>query len=176
MTDVSVIVNLHREGRICEATFESVLAAARLAKDHGISLEIISIIDNGDADTLDAVGRYDKFIKIHECRLGDLSQARNFGVSVSSGRFVTFIDGDDLWGTEWLVRCLDTISKYSNEKVIIHPQLNLYFGKNTKSNFWVHADMIADKTDLVDIFISNRWTALCFAGREVFENFPYVRN
>lgn len=176
MVDVSVIINLHTEGTVCGGTLDSVLEALRKASDCGISCEIICVVDNGNRETLEFIRRYNQAVEVFECHFGDLSESRNFGISLSKGRFITFIDGDDLWGNEWVCQCMRIMRDKRDEGLIIHPQLNLYFGKGTDSSFWVHPDFGVGEVDLLDLFISNRWTASCFAHRNVFRSVPYVKN
>ncbi|WP_267423516.1 glycosyltransferase family A protein [Methylobacterium sp. GC_Met_2] len=176
MIDVSVIINLHHEGRLCQGTLESVIEAARLGENLSISTEILCIIDNGNRATLDAVDRYKDIVRIHECAFRDLSKARNFGVSVCKGKFITFIDGDDLWGNQWIARCLQLAHSRQNSKLIIHPQMNVFFGNHTPPSLWIHPNVLTNEIDLADIFVANKWTALSFAAREIYEAFPYVPN
>lgn len=161
---------------MCRGAVESVLRAVRLSEALGLTSEIICVIDNGDENTLKCITRYEQFVKIFECSFGDLSLARNFGAVKACGRFVTFIDGDDLWGNEWVTRCVTTMTARQNAKLVLHPQVNLYFGDGMPSSIWVHPNVSTGDVDLLDVFISNRWTASCFAHREVFLNCPYTSN
>ncbi len=46
--NVSVVINLHREGRIAEATIESVKKAIRFAAQYGIKSELLYVLDRAD--------------------------------------------------------------------------------------------------------------------------------
>jgi glycosyltransferase involved in cell wall biosynthesis len=174
--DVTIVINLHSEGKIACATFESVIRSVDIASNSGLNCETIAIIDNGDAATINVAEKYSDKVRIEQCSFGDLSQSRNHGISLAKGLCCTFIDGDDIWGEEWILRSYKLIKKFDREKIIIHPQTNLFFGRALKPYFWVHPDMRYDSVSYDDILSSNRWTALSFALSDTYRKFPYHEN
>ncbi len=128
--DVSVVINLHKEGRIAEATIESVKQAMRFALKHDIKSELLCVLDRADELTKTTCEVFSEGAEIHETTFGDLSKARNFGASRAAGRYTTFIDGDDLWGHRWIYESVREAEKLQNEDIIIHPKMNLYFGRH----------------------------------------------
>ena len=128
--DVSVVINLHKEGRIAEATIESVKQAMRFALKHDIKSELLCVLDWADELTKTTCEVFSEGAEIHETTFGDLSKARNFGASRAAGRYTTFIDGDDLWGHRWIYESVREAEKLQNEDIIIHPKMNLYFGRH----------------------------------------------
>lgn len=174
--DVTIIINLHREGRLASATLESVSRAVNSCKTKGVVCECVAILDRSDSETLDTIKSYGSYFKIVQTDFGDLSKARNHAVSIAKGRYSTFIDGDDLWGEDWVWRTFGALSKIDADLVVAHPQLNMYFGRGVTPYFWVHPDMRFDSVSREDIFSGNRWTALSFASTKLYKRFPYHEN
>lgn len=175
-TDVSVVINLHREGRIAEATIESVKQAMRFAGKHGIKSELLCVLDRADEITKTTCEIFCEDAEILKTTFGDLSKARNFGVSKAAGQYTTFIDGDDLWGHRWIYESFREAENLRTEDIIIHPKMNLYFGRQMSPYYWVHPDMRREKIELVDIVAANRWTSLSFARTRTYRDHPYVEN
>jgi glycosyltransferase involved in cell wall biosynthesis len=96
---VSVIVPTHNRARLLPLTLHSVLWQQEVA------LEVI-VIDDGSTD--DTHGRVreldDPRIRLlrHEAARG-VSVARNRGVAEARGRWIAFLDDDDLWAPDKLV-------------------------------------------------------------------------
>jgi glycosyltransferase involved in cell wall biosynthesis len=66
-------------------------------------IEIIVVDDGGTDDTEPVIASIgDKRVKYFKRPHAGVSAARNFGVSMSSGRYVSFLDSDDLWLPEKL--------------------------------------------------------------------------
>jgi glycosyltransferase involved in cell wall biosynthesis len=102
--DVSVIVPTRNRSRLLTATLLSVL------RQRDVDLEVIVVDEASTDDTpaiLAAAARGDPRIRIirHDTPLG-VSAARNRGAAVASGEWVGFLDDDDLWAPDKLVRQL----------------------------------------------------------------------
>ncbi|MBN8993890.1 MAG: glycosyltransferase [Rhizobiales bacterium] len=91
--DVSIVMPVFNGARFIEA------AIASLQTQEGVSAEII-VVDDGSSDgTVDVVRRLaarDGRISLVEQPHRGVSAARNSGLRVASGRYVTFLDADDL--------------------------------------------------------------------------------
>lgn len=173
---ITVVVNLHREGNIAAATFESVIKCVELANKSGINTETLCVIDRGDEETNYFAKQYERHHSIHNVNFGDLSASRNYAVAHAKGKYTTFIDGDDIWGYKWLTSCYKLAEELDGKNVIIHPRMNLYFGRDAERYFWIHPDMRYDVIDYDDILVSNRWTALSFSNTNTYKKFPYFPN
>lgn len=76
----------------------------------------IILVDDGSTDNsgaiLDAVAETDNRIRvIHREKSGGAALARNSGLDASKGRYITFLDADDLWAPEKLIRQLEFMDK-----------------------------------------------------------------
>jgi glycosyltransferase involved in cell wall biosynthesis len=93
MTDVSVIIPTYECERYISLAIDSVLA--QTFKDY----EII-IIDDGSTDnTQNELKKYSMMNNIKIIRQSNQgpSAARNCGIKMSSGKFIAFLDADDIW-------------------------------------------------------------------------------
>ena len=94
---ISVILNTYNRAAILPRAIESVLAQSHA------DFELV-VTDDGSTDhTADVVAELDdrRVRYVRQANAG-LSAARNFGVSRSSGRYVTFLDDDDEVLPGWL--------------------------------------------------------------------------
>ncbi|MFC3124174.1 glycosyltransferase family 2 protein [Pseudoroseomonas globiformis] len=171
--DITAILNVHREGVLAHSSLRSMLEARRVAAAEGLRVEIIIAADCPDAamrDYLDTVPRADA--EILELTVDDLGLARNAAAASGKGRYFAFLDGDDLWSSNWLAqayRCAEN----SNEPTVWHPEANLYFGAETSPIWMMHHDLDTEAGDWVTLGLRNHWTSLSFSPREVLERVPY---
>lgn len=91
---VSVIIPIYKVEKYIRQCVESVL------KQTYRSIEVI-LVNDGSPDSCksvcDELKRMDDRIKVIHKENGGLSDARNVGVSIATGEYVVFLDGDDLW-------------------------------------------------------------------------------
>jgi glycosyltransferase involved in cell wall biosynthesis len=100
MNRVSVVVPTRNRSRLLAVTLRSVL------HQRDVELEVI-VVDDGSSDDTAAVvaGLGDPRVRVvrHEISQGP-SAARNRGAAEARGRWVAFIDDDDLWAPDKLAR------------------------------------------------------------------------
>ena len=174
VVDVSVVVNLHREGRIAVAALRS--AAAAIAAAPSLACEIVAVIDRGDEPTQRALARFGGQLRAEPCDFGDPALARNFGVERARGRHVAFLDGDDLMGRSWLRLAAEALRAREGRDVIAHPRLNYVFGRDGEPIAWLHPDMETDALDLSLLRAGNFWTSASFARADLHRRFPFRAN
>ena len=88
---VSVIIPTYNRGWIIKDAIDSVLA-----QDY-TEFELI-VVDDGSTDhTSDVLDSYRNDIKILSQKNKGVSAARNRGIAEASGKFIAFLDSDDLW-------------------------------------------------------------------------------
>lgn len=92
MSRISIIVPVHNTEQYLESTIRSLLA--QTLKD----IEII-LVENGSTDNSLAlcheVAKSDERIKVMHLERGDLSYARNSGLTLAASEYVAFVDSDD---------------------------------------------------------------------------------
>jgi glycosyltransferase involved in cell wall biosynthesis len=88
---VSVIIPTYNRGWIIKEAIDSVLA-----QDY-TEFELI-VVDDGSTDhTPDVLDLYRNVIKVFFQKNKGVSAARNLGIAEASGKFIAFLDSDDLW-------------------------------------------------------------------------------
>jgi glycosyltransferase involved in cell wall biosynthesis len=173
MTDITAILNVHQEGILAHASLGSIRAARGSAEAAGLAVEILVVADCPDAPTLDHfAGAPD--LRVVETSVDDVGLARNIGVEEARGEFVAFLDGDDLWGANWL-RAAHAAARRDTRGVVWHPEGNLFFGPALEPHWLMHPEMDEAEGDWVNLGIRNQWTALSFGARSIYRSIPYRR-
>ena len=104
MTRVSVAVAVHDDAEYVGGALDSVLSQI------GPEDEVVVVDDGSTDDTPDVLAAYGDRIRVLRPGRVGLSGARNRGIAASRGRYLTFIDADDLWpagSLEAKLRALD---------------------------------------------------------------------
>ncbi|MFH0799367.1 MAG: glycosyltransferase [Pseudomonadota bacterium] len=116
---VSIVLPYYNGKKYIKETIESILAQTH--EDFELLL-----VDDGSS-----VGQHSEYVRrlmesYDDCRLkyhykpnGGLSDARNYGMSNSSGEFIAFIDQDDLWKTDKLEKQMKIMMANPDVQVII---------------------------------------------------------
>lgn len=171
--EITAILNVSREGLLAHNSYQSIVMACSAAEAADITVEIVVVADRPDAATvtyLDVVS--DLGARVLTVDVGDLGLARNAGVAHASGRYIAFLDGDDLWGRQWLIEALK-VAKLAAEPTIWHPEASLFFGTGMPSYWFTHHDIDTERGDWTTLALRNLWTSLSFGSREIYEEVPY---
>ena len=110
-----VIPTFNREPRMLGAAIESVLA------QDVPSLEVVVVDDGSATSAAQFVERYGERVRFHEKGNGGISSAKNAGVALSRGNLLAFLDSDDLWEPDKLVRQVEALR--------FDPELEAVFGQ-----------------------------------------------
>jgi glycosyltransferase involved in cell wall biosynthesis len=109
---ISVIIPAYNRERYLAEAIESVFAQTYAA------IELI-VIDDGSIDrTAKVAKRYP--ISYHYQPNGGISAARNAGIALATGKFIAFLDSDDIWVPDKLVKQMAALAA--------NPQLEAVFG------------------------------------------------
>jgi glycosyltransferase involved in cell wall biosynthesis len=175
MIDVSCVINAHREAHVIHPTIVSVKRAIDYARGCGLVVDLHVVLDRPDERTINVVQRnLEGEGEVHTVAFGDLANSRNHAVKQVSGKYVAFVDGDDLWSQNWIVSSFQ-VAEVSEGDAVFHPEYNIYFG-NTWRHVFHHVDMASDDFEIEALLRSNYWTALSFARNELYKRFPYREN
>ena len=98
---VSVIIPTYNRGWTIKEAVDSVLA------QDFIDFELIVVDDGSTDNTSEILHSYQADITVFQQNNKGVSAARNRGLSEASGRFIAFLDSDDLWLPKKLSRQVD---------------------------------------------------------------------
>jgi glycosyltransferase involved in cell wall biosynthesis len=137
MPKVSVIIPTHNRAEYLRCAIESVLK--QTFKD----LEIIVVDDNSTDNTAEVVKRFeDRQIKyIRKNANKGPSAARNTAISVSTGKYIAFLDDDDEWvpnklqrQIELLDRCQPNICGVYSNRLVLDKSTNQLISGNPQAD------------------------------------------
>ena len=170
-TEINICITAHNEGILIGLTLESILKAKKFASNIGIETVISICVDSGDQKTKDFIcNNEEKVQKILFTDFKDQGLARNKLVNESKSEYLGFMDGDDLCSENWIAASFRKILN-SDQKVIIHPELNWFF--DNQNSILLN---IEDENTLFDkeyYLQHNYYDALCIAPREAWLENPY---
>ncbi|WP_160153821.1 glycosyltransferase family A protein [Microbulbifer sp. ALW1] len=169
--EITLIVTAHNEGFLLGATINSLLAAAREAESAGIRCQTIMYLDKADTTTADFAKELAEKLDfdVVETDFGDQGKVRNLACTKVSTDYIAFLDGDDLWSENWIIKAME-IARKSN-KYIVHPEMNWFFGGS--NNILMKADQEEDSFDPMFLRSGNPWDALCLAHKDAYLSSPY---
>jgi glycosyltransferase involved in cell wall biosynthesis len=105
MVFFSVIIPVYNRENLIRETINSVL------KQSFYDFEII-VVDDGSTDkTLSALKEYGNRVKVLSQQNQGPGAARNIGIQIAQGKYITFLDSDDLWFPWTLATFYETIRK-----------------------------------------------------------------
>ena len=174
MIDVTAIITAHAEGLLVGPALASYWKAIEQARSAGLSVEPLVVLDRPTSLTRSMFGALPSdAVKVVINDDGDPGMTRNRGVKEANGKYVTFLDGDDLWGSQW-ISLSHAFCEANGSRVIGHSEMNLAFGEHRL--VWFHEDSEAPDFDIGYQRIANYWDAMCFAPKAILEQFPFEKN
>lgn len=174
MVDVTAIITAHGEGLLAGPSLASYWTAIEEARTAGLNVEPLVVLDRPTPLTQSmftaSAARGARIILNDD---GDPGMTRNRGAGEATGKYVTFLDGDDLWGSQWIVLS-HAFCEAEGANVIAHSEMNLVFGEHRL--VWFHEDSESADFDIGYQRIANYWDAMCFASNDILRSFPFEKN
>lgn len=169
---LTVICTLHNEGILFGPTYISLNNAVKIFEEEYGPVEVLFVLDNPDIVTMDFVDSIiiDKS-KIHILNYADIALVRNHSVELAKGEYIAFIDGDDMFSSNWLSCAMDQSLKFDNKNIIWHPEVNWIFDKH--NHVWYMTDSDSPLFSPFTLLFANHYDALCFAHRSIYLKNPY---
>ncbi len=109
---ISVIVPVYNVEKYLERCLDSIINQTYK------NIEIICVNDGSQDNSQKILNKYfekDKRIKIIQKSNGGLSDARNYGIDKAIGKYITFIDSDDLITEDYIEYLYNLIKKYKTK-------------------------------------------------------------
>ncbi|WP_285815951.1 glycosyltransferase family 2 protein [Thomasclavelia cocleata] len=134
----SIIIPLYNKAEWIEKTIECVLS--QVEKNY----EII-IIDDGSSDGSDKIVKNitDDRIRFIRQKNQGVSVARNNGIMAANGKYVSFLDADDLWESDYLSVTRELFKKYPKAKIAC-PSYKVRYNKKEVIPTWRNVSTTED--------------------------------
>lgn len=133
---VSVVIPSYNSARYVVAAVESVLA--QTYRD----FEILVVDDGSTDETREVLKRYGDRIRYLYKPNGGVSKARNYGIEKALGKYVAFLDADDLWMPEKLEKQVALLE--SNADIGLSYTSAITIDENLETKNYVEAEEFAD--------------------------------
>lgn len=169
--DITAIITAHLEGPLAGLSFRSLLDAVGVARAAGVAVEVLVVLDQPDAVTLEAFSEAEQLgCRVVQVSYGDQGPVRNEAATLARGRYVAFLDADDLWSENWL-RDAFRLCESDPGRVVAHPEVNWFF----EGTDYIH--FLADQTrpgfDPAYLRVANYWDTLCLAPAAAYLDAPF---
>ena len=173
--DITIVITAHDEANLAGPTVRSAELAIERIQTLGLTVENIIMLDNPSSECAQffAQLRFNKW-RIVKVDHRDQGKVRNDAVELASGKWIAFLDADDLWSENWLsesIKLLDRAEK-NRENIIVHPEINWFF----EASPMIFLN-IADDDPLYDpyyYYFYNYYDALCIYPREAYLEAPFA--
>lgn len=173
MNDITAVITAHREGALAGPSIRSMLDAVDAARAEGISVEVGAALDAPDATTRSMFADMpDQGWWVEEYDFKDQGIVRNTAITRCDSRYVAFLDGDDLWSENWLVRAFE-LCESDPGRIIAHPELDWFF--ESSDSVFFHVDQTDPDFDPNFLRFQNYWDAMCCAPVAAYRDHPYVQ-
>ncbi|GEM05265.1 minor teichoic acid biosynthesis protein GgaB [Halolactibacillus miurensis] len=126
----SIVIPIYNVENYLRETIESVLKQSLVFEKH---IELILVNDGSPDDSericLEYVSKFPNNIKYFKKENGGVSSARNFGMEKANGRFINFLDSDDMLEIDTLEKVADFFSKYTSEVDLVCLPIHYFEGR-----------------------------------------------
>lgn len=171
---ISIIVPVYNAEEYIKKCLDSIVN--QTYKD----LEII-LVDDGSPDSSGAIcdeyAKNDSRIKVIHKENGGLSSARNAGLNVASGEYITFIDSDDYIEEDTISSVVDAILQKQVEIVLIREKQVNQNGETTKivGDTPTNTTFYKEKEFLVELVLGKQINGACdkFYKRECIKDLRF---
>ncbi|MBN1637153.1 MAG: glycosyltransferase family 2 protein [Deltaproteobacteria bacterium] len=172
--DITVIVTAHDETVVSGPTMRSAESAIIAAEARGFGVERLIAMDGPTAECRDYFSQT-KFYKwkMIEYDFCDPYRTRNASVEAARGRWIAFLDADDLFSENWLMLGGERMAQAEKdgEKAIVHPEINWIFdGAHSVS---VKPEQEEEYFTPYYFYFANYYAMLCMAPRRAVLEIPY---
>lgn len=164
---ISIIMPVYNTGIILHDTFASILNQTFR------NFELI-IVDDGSTDNsgiiCDSYSKQDNRIKTFHKQNGGISEARNFGLSKVTAKYVAFCDHDDIFEQTLLEKAIEVIEQFQCDivkfgaKIINEPKKSIYikqYSYNNNAQLYKGSEINSNILEMLNKgILNNIWTSV----------------
>jgi hypothetical protein len=173
--DLTLVVTAHNETLVSGPTMASADRAVAAARDSGFTVQTVIALDKATEETTEYFGQTD-FDHWERWALdeGDLGRVRNAVAPRTQGRYIAYLDADDLFSENWLAKGLSVLeaARQRGERAIAHPEVIITFD----GALGLHQN-VAQSSPLFTpyfLYMRNLYDSLCMTPREAHLEVPYI--
>jgi glycosyltransferase involved in cell wall biosynthesis len=174
-TDLTLVVTVHNETLVSGPTIESAQRAVAAARKAGYQVQTVIALDNATEATTEYFHQpeFDGWERwtMHE---GDLGRVRNAIAPRTDGRYIAYLDADDLFSENWLAKGVADLeaARQRGERAIAHPEVIITFD----GTVGLHQNVAQDSPLFTPYFlyVRNCYDSLCMTPREAHLDIPYI--
>jgi hypothetical protein len=174
-TDLTLIVTAHNETLVCGPTMTSADDSVAAARAAGYTVQTVVALDRATRATSDwfhqsSLDHWERWVMDE----GDLGRVRNALVPRADGRYIAFLDADDMFSENWLAKGLAALesARERGDRSIAHPEVNITFDGAVGVHQNVDQSSPLFTPDF--LYVRNIYDSLCLSPREAHLEVPYV--
>ncbi|SLN68894.1 glycosyltransferase family A protein [Roseisalinus antarcticus] len=172
--DLTLALTVHAESLVAGPTLASAEAALARLEAAGYRVERLIGLDDPTPEarafmTQPALAAWE----VREMAFRDQGRTRNALAAQARGRWLAFLDADDLFSENWLIEAVQSLEAAGpGARVILHPEVVWEFDGTAMS----HANIAQDNPLFTPhhLGIQNYYDALCLAPREAWTEVPFA--
>lgn len=144
---ISVIIPSYNRASLLGEAIQSALNQDYFTRRGSSCFELIVVDDGSTDNTKEVVRSFGKRVEYHFQPNRGVSSARNSGISLARGDFISFLDSDDLWENEKISTQMSFMNTFSKAKVCCTEEIWIRHGVfvNPKKKHKKYSGWIFDK-------------------------------
>jgi glycosyltransferase involved in cell wall biosynthesis len=169
--DISAVITAHHEGTLAHRTLQSVWRSVRHAAGHGLTCEVLVVMDRPDQPTRDYFTKYQPEVRLLEVDFGDTGLTRNHGAQNALGQYVSFLDGDDLFSEQWFYRVHQEARARAGLSAVFHPGYTVHFGMDSAIRH--HRSTLDREFSVLSLLENWHWNSAAMLDRKLALQHPF---
>jgi glycosyltransferase involved in cell wall biosynthesis len=174
-TDLTLVVTAHSETLVAGPTMDSADRSVEAARAAGYTVQTVVALDKPTPATAEYFYQSDfDHWERWDMDQGDLGRVRNAIAPRTDGRYIAYLDADDMFSENWLARGLDVAeaARERGEQVIAHPEVIITF--DGAVGIHQNVDQSSPLFTPYFLYVRNCYDSLCLTPREAHLEVPYV--